>query len=115
MPLYFEPADMPEPMSIVAFVRRDEAGELQRLQSFTLLRHEPYTTDDGRRSAIMTWRSDCMDCGQGFNFTSGLTTGAFYRRCKKCRRGKQPTGWPKGPRIRHVLERYDDVNPASLF
>ena len=115
MPLYFDVNDMPDPMSLVIFKRRDEDGEVKRLQTFTLLRHEPYTTEQGDRSAIMTWRSDCMECGEAFNFTSGRTTGAFYRRCKKCRRGKQPTGWPKGPRIHHVLERYEAIDPASLF
>jgi hypothetical protein len=105
---------MPEPFSVVIFKRRNEqTHQIDTLQAFTLLRVEPHRTKTGEESAVMTWQTRCMDCGKSFTFTSGLSTGNFYRRDKGCRKGKQPGGWPTGPRIRHILERY--IDPESLF
>lgn len=116
MPVYFDANDLPPPMSLIVFtLRNTETNERRELQRFTLLRHRPHTTGEGKPSAVMMWQTHCMDCGAGFSFTSGLSSGAFYRRCKKCRRGKQPSGWSKGPRIKHTLERYEEIDPASLF
>lgn len=116
MPLYFDPSDLPPMFSAVEFKRRNaESGEVETLQTFMLIRSAAHTTKAGRDSAVMTWRSDCLECGKPFTFTSGCTSGAFYRRCSQCRRGKQPSGWPSGPRIRHVLLRHDDIDPQSLF
>lgn len=103
MPIYFEPESLPADGSIVVFSRRDESGVMTELQRFTLLRIDPHTTKDGEASGIMSWQSNCMDCGASYQFTTGLATDSFYRRCKKCRRGKRFTGWPKGPRIKHTL------------
>ena len=104
MPIYFEVESLPERGSIVVFSRRDEmTGEAAELQRFTLMRIDPHTTKDGEASGIMSWQSNCMDCGASYQFTTGLATDSFYRRCKKCRRGKRFTGWPKGPRIKHTL------------
>lgn len=105
MPIYFEVESLPERGSIVVFSRSDEmTGEAAELQRFTLLRIDPHTTKDGEASGIMSWQSNCMDCGASYRFTTGLATDSFYRRCKKCRRGKRFTGWPpKGPRIKHTL------------
>lgn len=104
MPIYFEVESPPERGTIVVFSRRDEmTGEAAELQRFTLLRIDPHTTKDGEASGIMSWQSNCMDCGTSYQFTTGLATDSFYRRCKKCRRGKRFTGWPKGPRIKHTL------------
>ena len=113
MPIYFNPADMPEPLSTVTFTRRDCEGLADAPQRFTLLRWREHTTRTGTASAIMTWHTECLACDKSFTFTTGLSTGSFYRRCMKCRKGKQPTGWPSGPRIKHTLER--NIDPASLF
>ena len=125
MPLYFDVHDLPPLFSAVEFKRRNaESGETVTLQTFVLTRTTPHRTHDNRDSAVMNWRSDCLDCGSPYTFTSGLSSGAFYRRCKKCRRGKQTSGWPSGPRIRHVLLRADsneidpepdEIDPLSLF
>lgn len=112
MPIYFEPESLPADGSIVVFSRRDESGVMAELQRFTLLRIEPHTNKDGEASGVMNWRSDCMDCGAGYTFTTGLATDSFYRRCKKCRRGKRFTGWPKGPRIQHTLLAEGEPVPA---
>lgn len=114
MPIYFEIESLPADGSIVAFSRRDEATRaMMELQRFTLLRIEPTTNRYGEASGVMSWRSECMECGKSYDFTTGLSTGSFYRRCKKCRRGKRFTGWPKGPRIQHTLLAEDGPVPAA--
>lgn len=104
MPIYFDVQSLPDNGSIVAFSRRDETTRvMEELQRFTLLRVEPTTNRYGEASGVMNWQSACMDCGTEYRFTTGLSTGSFYRRCKKCRKGRAFTGWPKGPRIQHTL------------
>jgi hypothetical protein len=104
MPVYFEADAAPAVGSIVTFSRRaEDTAIVAELQRFHLLNVEPYETKVGETSAILTWRSACTECEASYSFTAGLDTGAFYRRCKKCRRGKKFAGWPKGPRIRHAL------------
>ena len=104
MPIYFDVQSPPASGSIVVFSRRDEATRArEELQRFTLLRIEPTTNRYGEASGVMNWQSACMECGAGYRFTTGLSTGSFYRRCKKCRKGRAITGWPQGPRIQHTL------------
>ena len=104
MPLYFDLESLPESGSVVAFSRRDETTrQAHELQRFTLLRVEPTTNRYGEASGVMNWQSACMECGAGYRFTTGLSTGSFYRRCKRCRKGRAFAGWPKGPRIKHAL------------
>ena len=104
MPIYFDVESLPVNGSIVAFSRRDETTRImEELQRFTLLRIEPTKNRYGEASGVMNWQSNCMDCSASYQFTTGLSTGSFYRRCKKCRKGRGFTGWPKGPRIKHTL------------
>lgn len=104
MPIYFEVEDLPASGSIVVFSRRDEMTRImEEIQRFALLRIEPTKNRYGEASGVMNWQSDCMECGASYQFTTGLSTGSFYRRCKKCRKGRGFTGWPKGPRIQHTL------------
>mgnify|MGYP003493858919 FL=1 len=113
MPIYFEADSLPDNGSIVVFSRRDETTRVMaELQRFTLLRVDPTTNRYGEASGVMNWRSDCMDCGKSYDFTTGLSTGSFYRRCKKCRKGRGFTGWPKGPRIQHTLMAEGGTVPA---
>lgn len=50
-------------------------------QEFRLVLAEPYTRKDGERSAVLTWASECLDCGGAFTFNSGLAVFVKRRRC----------------------------------
>lgn len=102
----FDRDEMPRRGSTVELQRRIAVGaaEMVTLQTYKLVKWAAHEARDGARSAIMTWRTECMTCGADFNFTTGLSTRALIRRCPACRRtAKRPLeGWPNGPRNKHV-------------
>ena len=101
MALYFDVDELPRLGSRVQMLLRDEVQ-----QEYRLIAHKPHTTRDGEASAVLTWATDCTECAEPVEFTTGPDSGNLYRRCKKCRRAFNRTrepGWSKGPRMRHVL------------
>lgn len=122
MAIQFKADELPKPGIIVSLQREGE--ELQR---FHLARAKPHTNKDGTASAVLKWISDCNDCGERYSFRCGISTRAFTRRCDACRKANPfiATGFPKGPRMRHVLldperplaaiEADKDIDPDSLF
>lgn len=55
-------------------------------QRYEAINVEPYVRKDGQGSFVVTWASECMDCGAWFEFTSGLKQKAANRRCHKHRK-----------------------------
>lgn len=49
----------------------------------------PFTRKDGTVSAVLTWQSDCAECGAAFSFKSGATKFDPNRRCTKHKRPGQ--------------------------
>lgn len=103
--VYFDPANLPPLGSRVRFTRWNaQTHREEEQQMFYLAAARRHTTKKGADSAVLHWDTDCEDCGEQFTFTSGLSTGAMYRRCPSCRPLlKREGGWPTGPRMKHTL------------
>lgn len=77
---------------------------------------------DGSAGVLMTWASECAECGRGFEQITGSDFKGFNRRCAECRlrTPRLAAGFPTGPRNRYVLYGLGEyhpaeVDPASLF
>lgn len=55
-------------------------------QKFYVLSVEPYTRNDGGKSAVATWEAGCARCGDRYEITTGLSGGLPTRRCEPCRK-----------------------------
>lgn len=92
------------------------------IASHKLLAVDDHTRRDGSAGTLMTWQSECGQCGAPFEQVTGADFKGFMRRCGACRKAA-PRAWasfPKGPRNRYTLyllgERHPyEVDPASLF
>lgn len=52
-------------------------------QRYTCTAAVPFTRKDGTLSAVLTWQSDCAECGAAFSFKMGATKFEPNRRCRK--------------------------------
>lgn len=54
-------------------------------QAYTCTASVPFTRKDGTVSAVLTWQSNCAECGEAFKFTSPEAAKKFEpnRRCSK--------------------------------
>lgn len=58
-------------------------------QRYTCTAAVPFTRRDGTVSAVLTWQSDCAECGAAFSFKMGATKFEPNRRCAKHKRPGQ--------------------------
>jgi len=58
-------------------------------QDYTCTASVPFTRKDGTVSAVLTWQSDCAECGAAFSFKSGATKFEPNRRCAQHKRPGQ--------------------------
>lgn len=96
--------------------------ERETLAIHKLIDCEARQRRDGAAGALLTWQSECGECGATFTQMSGATFKGFLRRCDACRDARpwKPAGFPRGPRNRYtlyVLGEYhpSEVDPLSLF
>jgi hypothetical protein len=103
--VYFDRDNLPPLGSRVQFTRwNPQTHRDEEQQMFYLASARQHVTKKGVESAVLYWDTDCEECGEQFTFSSGLSTGAMYRRCPPCRPLlKREGGWPTGPRMKHVL------------
>ncbi len=59
-------------------------------QRFDVLDIEPYVTKAGAQSQVVIWKSECLDCGEGFTEKLSVLKWPQARRCHLHRK--------KGPR-----------------
>ena len=59
-------------------------------QRYMLIGSEPYRKRNGELSVILTWQSQCPECGEFFTTTSALVARYLIRRCKKHRKAGRP-------------------------
>jgi hypothetical protein len=59
-------------------------------QTYLLIGSAPYHKDNGELSVILTWQTECPECGERFETTSALVTKYLTRRCKKHRKAGHP-------------------------
>lgn len=69
------------------FLTKPPAGTLLFVddQRYRLAIVEPYTRADGASSAVLTWSTECPDCGATFEVKTGLKGKDINRRCSSCR------------------------------
>lgn len=103
--VYFDRDNLPPLGSRIQFTRwNPQTHRDEEQQVFYLAAARQHVTKKGVESAVLHWDTDCEECGEQFTFTSGLSTGAMYRRCPPCRAAFQrEPGWPTGPRMKHTL------------
>ena len=53
--------------------------------SYEAVAVSPYHRADGQLSKLITWRAQCADCGQPFDFRTGLVCKYLNRRCAEHR------------------------------
>jgi hypothetical protein len=75
------------------------AGKVIRYrdQPYRLVGSEPYQRSDGELSVILTWQSQCPECGATFTTTSGLVTRYLTRRCPQHRKAGKPVSGKNKP------------------
>lgn len=60
-------------------------------QDFHLVEVGPHTRTDGSPSFLLTWKTACPSCGDGFTIVGGMSFGApDRRRCTACRQPGKP-------------------------
>lgn len=65
-------------------------------QRYVLMEHRlHYRKRDGEPTVILSWESQCADCGTTFSTTTPLTAQYITRRCKKHRKPGQPVAYTK--------------------
>lgn len=123
--LDFPADDLPEIGSRLVVDRKAETGrcrERVHVCTHKLIDCEEHTRRDGTAGTLLTWQSDCGECGREFKQVTGASFKGFMRRCPDCRKAR-PRAWqsfPKGPRHRYTLYRLGEfapgeVDPATLF
>lgn len=65
------------------------AERLHKEQRYTCVASVPFTRRDGTVSAVLTWQSDCAECGAAFSFKTGASKFDPNRRCAKHKRPGQ--------------------------
>jgi len=68
-----------------------------RNQHYELIGSEPYRRRDGELSVILTWQSQCPECGATFTTTSGLVTRYLTRRCPSHHKAGKPVSGKHNP------------------
>lgn len=60
-------------------------------QTYKLADVQPHTCRNGEPSQVLTWRSNCWDCGKAFGLKMGPSGRAsLNRRCSECKRPGLP-------------------------
>lgn len=64
------------------------ADRLHKGQRYTCVASVPFTRKDGTVSAVLTWQSECAECGEAFKMTTPAGSEKFEpnRRCLKHKR-----------------------------
>jgi hypothetical protein len=79
-------------MNAVNFRITPKAGKTIKVedQVYRLIGSAPYAKAEGELSVILTWESQCAECGETFTTTSALITKYLSRRCRKHRKAGRP-------------------------
>lgn len=74
------------------------AERLHKGQAYICTASVPFTRKDGTVSAVLTWQSNCPDCGSAFSFRAGAAKWEPNRRCKVHSRPGERVGGGDGKR-----------------
>lgn len=63
-------------------------GEIYEIKEhpYTLLLCTPYTCRDGRKSFVLIWQTECVDCGDHIFVTTGMSSRFMTKRCLRHRK-----------------------------
>ncbi|WP_286864859.1 hypothetical protein [Sphingobium sp.] len=59
-------------------------------QKYEMITSAPHQRKDGTATSLLTWATNCPDCGQPFQVTTGLVTKGLNRRCADHRQALKP-------------------------
>jgi len=82
---------------IVRFVAEPPIGTevFWKGQAFRLISIAPHIRSDGMETRILTWETDCMDCGCVFHTTTTMCVKVNSRRCEHHRSGRKANRFGK--------------------
>ena len=66
-------------------------------QRYELIHSRSHQRQDGQSTTILTWQSQCADCGRPFVMTSGLSVTSIIRRCDLHKKPGKPTSGKFNP------------------
>ncbi len=59
-------------------------------QEYEMISSAPHQRKDGTPTTLLTWTTQCPDCGRRFQVTTGLVTKGLNRRCADHRQALKP-------------------------
>lgn len=79
-------------MNKIDFLSSPPIGTVVALdgQEYEMISSAPHQRKDGTPTTLLTWTTQCPDCGRRFQVTTGLVTKGLNRRCADHRQALKP-------------------------
>ncbi|MBA4754572.1 MAG: hypothetical protein H2050_07060 [Sphingobium sp.] len=79
-------------MNKIDFLSSPPIGTVVALdgQEYEMISSAPHQRKDGTPTTLLTWATQCPDCGRPFQVTTGLVTKGLNRRCADHRQALKP-------------------------